>query len=157
MYLQHPNFSRVFRALFPHISQPSILHLVMVTHPYCRSWQSVTSFVLQECGISAVLVRTLGLYHNAETFHFKFMNRIPNSGPNLKVTCKITPSKNSSHNFHTHIFYKEIGQKHAKITQVNTVSHFSLNLFPLLCLKKVCVEVFVILLHCLGADSGGTR
>jgi hypothetical protein len=31
---------------FPRISRPSILHLGMVTHSYCRSWQSVTSFVL---------------------------------------------------------------------------------------------------------------
>jgi hypothetical protein len=76
----------------------------MVTHSYCRSWQSVTFFVLQECRISAVLVRTLGLCYNAEMFHFKFINRIPNSEPNLKVTSKTTPSKNSSHNFHTPVF-----------------------------------------------------
>jgi hypothetical protein len=61
VYFSHPNFSSVFRGLFARISQPSILHLGMVTHSYCRSWQSVTSFVLQECGISVVLVRTLGI------------------------------------------------------------------------------------------------
>jgi hypothetical protein len=101
-YYLHPNFSSIFRGL-THIARPSILNLGMVTDSYCRSHRSVTSFVLQECGISAVLVRTLGLYYNAETLHFKFMNRIPNSGPNLKVTSKISPSMNSSHNFHTPI------------------------------------------------------
>jgi hypothetical protein len=76
----------------------------MVTHSYYRNWQSVTSFVLQECGISAVLVRTLGLYYSAETFHLKFMSRITTSGPNLKVTSKTTPPKNSSHNFRTRLW-----------------------------------------------------
>jgi hypothetical protein len=80
------------------MSWPSIMLVAMLCDSDGTSWQSVTSFVLQECGISAVLVRTLGLYYNAETFHFKFMNMIPNSGPNLRVTSK-TPSKNSSHNF----------------------------------------------------------
>jgi hypothetical protein len=78
----------------------------MVTHSYCRSWQSVTSSVLQECWISAVLVRTLGIYYNSEMFHFKFMNRIRNSIPNLKVTSE-APSKNSSHNFCTPVFGRE--------------------------------------------------
>jgi hypothetical protein len=103
-YFSHPNFSSGFRGVFPCISWPSILHLGTVADSYCRNWQSVTSFVLQECGISAVLVRTLGLYYNAQTFHFKFMNRISNSRPNLKVTSKTRPSKNSSHNFCTPIF-----------------------------------------------------
>jgi hypothetical protein len=93
----------------------------MVTHSYCISWQSTTSFDLQECGISAVIVRILGLYYNAETFHFKFMNRIPNSGPNLKVTSKTMPY-NSSHNFHTPFLDEKIGQKSAKITRVNMVA-----------------------------------
>jgi hypothetical protein len=106
-YFSHPNFSSVLRGVFPRISRPSIQHLGMVTHSYCRSCQSVTSFVFKKCGISAVLSRTLGLYYNAETFHFKFMNRIPNSGPNLKVTYKTTPSKSSSHNFRTPVFWRE--------------------------------------------------
>jgi hypothetical protein len=80
---------------------------------------SVTSFVLQECGILGVLVRTLGLYYNAETFLFKFLNRIPNSG-HLKVTCKTTPSKNSLHNFRTRFLVRKL-TKSAKITRVNTV------------------------------------
>jgi hypothetical protein len=67
----------------------------MVTYSHCRNWQSVTSFVLQEGGISAVLVRMLGLYYDAETFHFMFMNRTPISEPNLNVTFKTTPSKKS--------------------------------------------------------------
>jgi hypothetical protein len=41
---------------------------------------------VQQKGSSAVLVRMIGLYYNAGTFHLKFMNRIPVSGPNLKVT-----------------------------------------------------------------------
>jgi hypothetical protein len=104
-----PQFFKCFR-VFPCISQLSILHRGMVTHSYCRSWQPVTSFVLQECGISAVLIRTLGLYYNAETFHFKFMNRIPNSGSKLKVTSKTTPSKNSAHIFRTLVFGEKIDQ-----------------------------------------------
>jgi hypothetical protein len=93
----------------------------METHSYCISWQSVTSFDLQECGISAVIVRILGLYYNAEMFHFKFMNRIPNSGPKLKLTSKTMPYKNSSHNFHTPFMDEKIGQKSAKMTRVNMV------------------------------------
>jgi hypothetical protein len=94
----------------------------MVTHSYCRSWQSVTSFIIQECGISAVLIRTLGLYYNAETFHFKFMNRIPNSGPNLKVTSKKRLPKIPRIIFAPQFFdKKKNGQKGAKITRVNTV------------------------------------
>jgi hypothetical protein len=61
-------FQAFSEGFFPHISQPSILHLGMVTHSYCGRWQAVTSFVLQEYGILAVLIRTLGLYYNAETF-----------------------------------------------------------------------------------------
>jgi hypothetical protein len=114
-------FFKRFGGFFPRIPRPSILHLGMVTHSYCRSWQPVTSFVLQECGISAVLVRALVLYYKAETFHFKFMSRIPNSGPNLKVTSKTMPSKNSSHNFRAPVFDEKIGQESAKITRVNTV------------------------------------
>jgi hypothetical protein len=114
-------FFKHFREFFPRISRSSILYLGMVTHSYCRIWQSVTSFVLQECGISAVLFRTLVLYYNAEMFHFKVMNRIPNCGPNLKVTSKTTPSKNSSHNFCTPFFDDKIGQKIVKITRVNTI------------------------------------
>jgi hypothetical protein len=120
-YFWHPNFSSIFRGFFHHISRPSTLLLGMVTHSYCRSWQSVTSFALQECGISAVLVRTLGVYYNAETFHFKFMNVISNSRPNLKVTAKTMPSINSSHNFRRLVFDENIDQKSAKITEVNTV------------------------------------
>jgi hypothetical protein len=85
----------------------------MITHSYCRSWQSVTSFVLQECGISAGLIRTLSLYYNAETFHFKFMNRIPNSGLNVKVTSERTLSKNSLCNLRTPIFWMR------KLTKIN--------------------------------------
>jgi hypothetical protein len=105
VYFSHPNFSSIFRDVFPPV------FLGMVTHSYFRNWQSVTSFALQECGISAVLVRTLGLYYNTETFHFKLMNRIPNSGPNLKVTSKTTPSKKSSLNFRTPIFDKKMAKK----------------------------------------------
>jgi hypothetical protein len=43
---------------------------------------------VQQEGSSTVLVRMLGLYYNAETFHFQFMNKIPTSGPNLNVTSK---------------------------------------------------------------------
>jgi hypothetical protein len=124
-----PQFFKRFRGFPPRISWPSILHLGMVTHSYCRSWQSVTSFVPQECGISAVLVRTLGLYYNTETFHFTFMNRIPNSGPNLKVTSKKTASKNSSHNFRIPIFWRENQPKCANIMRVNTVMFHSQTLF----------------------------
>jgi hypothetical protein len=107
VYFLHSSSSRAFRRFLLRISQPSILHLGMVTHSNCRSWQTVTSFVLQECGISGVLIRTLGLYYNAETFHFKFMNRIPNYRPNLNATTKTMPSKNSSHNFRNPIFWQE--------------------------------------------------
>jgi hypothetical protein len=62
---------------------------------------------VQQKGSSAVLIRSLGLYYNAETFHFKFVQRIPLSGPNLKVTSKATPSKNSLHNFHAPFFESE--------------------------------------------------
>jgi hypothetical protein len=55
------------------------------------------------------------------------MNRIPNSGPKLKVTSKIMPSKNSSHNFCTPLFDKEIVQKCAKITRVIMVNEVKLS------------------------------
>jgi hypothetical protein len=124
MFFAPQFFKHFYRAFSPRISRPSILHLDMVTHSYCRSWQSVTSFVLQECGISAVLVRTLGLCCNTEVFHFKFVNRIPNSRPNLKVASKTMPSKNSSHNFCTPVSYEKIGRKSAKIMQVNIILLF---------------------------------
>jgi hypothetical protein len=73
-----PIFQAFSEVSSPHISRPSILHLGMVTHSNCRSWQSITSSVLQVSGISAVLVRSLGLYYKVDMFHFKFMNRIPN-------------------------------------------------------------------------------
>jgi hypothetical protein len=87
----------------------------MVTHSYYKSGQYVTSFILQECGISAVLTRTLSLHYIAEKFQFKFMNGIPKSGPNLKVTSKTTTSENSSHNFHIPVFDEKIGQKVRKL------------------------------------------
>jgi hypothetical protein len=62
-------------------------------------------------GSSAVLFRTSGLYHNPDTFHFTFINRLPISGPNPKVTSKTLPSKNSLHNFHTPFFDVKIGKK----------------------------------------------
>jgi hypothetical protein len=92
----------------------------MVTHSYCRNWQSVTSFVLQECGISAVLVKILGLYYNAKTFHFKFTYIIPNSGRNLKVTSKTMSSKNSLHNFRTRLWARKLDKKCENYV-VNTV------------------------------------
>jgi hypothetical protein len=44
-------------------------------------------------GSSAVLIKMSGLYYNYETFHFKSINRVPISGPNLKVTSITMPSK----------------------------------------------------------------
>jgi hypothetical protein len=110
-YFFQPNFSSVFREFSPHISQPSILHLRMVTHSYCGNCKCVTSFVLQECGISAIIIRTLGLYYNAETFHFKFMNRIPNSGPNLKVASKKKRLPKIYRSFHTPLFTRKSAKK----------------------------------------------
>jgi hypothetical protein len=66
---------------------------------------------VQQKGSSAVLFRTSGLYHNPDTFHFMFINRLPISGPNPKVTSKTLPSKNSLHNFHTPFFDVKIGKK----------------------------------------------
>jgi hypothetical protein len=56
---------------------------------------------VQQERLSAVLVRTSGLYYNAEIFNLKFMNRIPISRPNLKVSSITTQSKKTSNNFHT--------------------------------------------------------
>jgi len=104
----------------------------MLTHSYCRNCQAVTSSVLQRCGISSVLVTMLCLHYNTEMFHFKSKNRIPNSGPTMKLASKTMLSKNSLHNFRTPVSDKKTGQKRAKIRQVNTVyssfntSHFCL-------------------------------
>jgi hypothetical protein len=65
--------------------------------------------IVKQKGSSAVLIRMLGL--NVETFCSKFMNGLHISGPNLKVTSKTTPSKNSSHSFCTLLFHEKIGQK----------------------------------------------
>jgi hypothetical protein len=81
---------------------------------------------VQQKGRSAVLNRTLGLYYNAKTFLFKFMNTIPVSGPNVIVTSKTTPSKNSSHIFTPHLFGEKIGKKCAKIMRVNTVHQIAM-------------------------------
>jgi hypothetical protein len=94
---------------------------------YIMAWQTihiVTSFDIQECGISAVLVKMLGLYHNAETFHFKFMNRIPNSRPKQKVTITRVNTVNphvtvisnywflwSSHNIRQFLINKDFSKK----------------------------------------------
>jgi hypothetical protein len=54
------------------------------------------------------------------------MNRIPNSGPNLKVTSKTMPSENSLHNFRTPpppVFSRGNWPKNAKITRVNMECH----------------------------------
>jgi hypothetical protein len=96
----------------------------MVTHSYCRNWQSVTSFILQECGISAVHIRTLGQYYNAEKFQFKFMNRIHNSGPNLKATSKTRFPKIPRIIF-APFLYEKIGQK-----VQNYVSKYGMLNFP---------------------------
>jgi hypothetical protein len=81
------------------------------------------NIAVQQKGSSAVLFRTFGLYYNAEMFRVKYMNRIPISGPNLKVASKTVPSENSSHNIHTP-FYVKIGQRSEKITRVNTVYEY---------------------------------
>jgi hypothetical protein len=60
------------------------------------------------------------------------MNCIPNSGPNLKVTSKTTPSKNYSHNFCTLFFDEKIGQKSAKIVRVSTVFCLKVQVFSVL-------------------------
>jgi hypothetical protein len=54
----------------------------------------------------------LGQYYNAEMFHFKFMDMIPNYGRNLKVTSKTSPSINSSPNFRTPFVVEKIGHKY---------------------------------------------
>jgi hypothetical protein len=101
-----PIFQAFVEGICPHVSRPLILHLGMVTHSYCRNWQSVT-------------FRNVGFQlFSSVCFHFKFMNRITNSGPNLKVASKRMPSKNSSHNFCTSAF----GQKSSKIMRVDTVN-----------------------------------
>jgi hypothetical protein len=87
----------IFKAFlegFPHLSQPSILHLGMVTHSYCRN-----------CSLSLLLsFRNVGFQLFSSEHYayiitlkcFKFINRIPNSRHNPKVTSKTTPYKNSS-------------------------------------------------------------
>jgi hypothetical protein len=95
------------------MSQPSILHLGS-PHGNIHFTELGSLSLLLFFRISAVLVRTLGQYYNAETFHFKFMSRITNSEPNLKVASKTTPSKNYSHNFHTPIL---LARKLAKKVQ----------------------------------------
>jgi hypothetical protein len=65
---------------------------------------------VQQKGSSAVLVRMSGLYHNPETFNFKFVNRLPISGPKLKVASKTLPS-DILHNFCTPFFDEKIGKK----------------------------------------------
>jgi hypothetical protein len=54
---------------------------------------------VQRRNSSAALIRMSGLYYNPKKFHLKFINRLPISGPNLKVTSKTKPSKNFSLNF----------------------------------------------------------
>jgi hypothetical protein len=75
---------------------------------------------VQKKGSSAALVRMSSPYYNAKMFHFKFMNRLPISGHNLKVTYKTRLSKNSSHNFCTPVFDEKL-PKSEKIMQVDTV------------------------------------
>jgi hypothetical protein len=79
----------------------------------------------QQGGLSAFLVRTLGLYYNVETFYLKFVNKIPISGPNMKVASKTMPSKNSSHNFRIPFLMKKLA-KGTKIMRVNMVCGGSL-------------------------------
>jgi hypothetical protein len=50
------HFGRVFFPPYFSVFNPASWPVRMVSHSYCRSWQSVTSSVLQDCGISAVLV-----------------------------------------------------------------------------------------------------
>jgi hypothetical protein len=41
---------------------------------------------VQQKGLSAVLIRISGLYHNPEMFHFRFINRLPISEPLYRNT-----------------------------------------------------------------------
>jgi hypothetical protein len=100
-----PQFFRLFRGFpLPYFSTFSSASwpVRMITHSYCRSWQSVTSFVLQECGISCSRqnVRPMLQWQNVSFLVYE-QDTYRNSEPNLKVTSKTTPFKNSSDNFHT--------------------------------------------------------
>jgi hypothetical protein len=64
-----PQFSSVLRGLSPFFS--AFNSASWHGNPFIS--QKLTVF--QEYGISAVLIRMLGLYYKAEAFHFKFMNR----------------------------------------------------------------------------------
>jgi hypothetical protein len=83
---------------------------------FCRRSETPVFFnmpgniTVQQEGSSTVL-GTLSLYYNAETFHFKYMNMIPISGPNLEVTPKTTPSKNSLHKFCTPFLMRKLAKR----------------------------------------------
>jgi hypothetical protein len=66
--------------------------------------------------------QNVGLCYKTVTFNFTFMNRIPNSRLNLKVTSKTTLPKILCKIFAPTFFYEKIVPKIVKITRVNTVS-----------------------------------
>jgi hypothetical protein len=61
---------------------------------------------VQQKGSSAIFDRTSSLHHNPETYHWKFMNKLPISRRSLKATYKTKPSKNSSQDFGTPISWE---------------------------------------------------
>jgi hypothetical protein len=120
-YFSHPNFSSIFRGIFPPISQPSILHLGMVTHPYCRN-----------CSLSLLLShRNVGfqLFLSDRLAYIIILKRFISSlwigylipDQTWKSPLKQCPPKILHIIFAPPYFEKKIGQKGVKITWVNMI------------------------------------